>query len=126
MNENKHTKGPWFVDGGLESVFTEVEGEGGLTTICDLPEWLGEYQQEREANAHLIAAAPELLSSLEAAMEYIYRTPCDPDINKEQIEAGELLDSFNVEDLINKAKGYPERSEEATKGSINKAKGINK
>lgn len=102
MNENKHTKGPWFVDGGLESVFTEVEGEGGLTTICDLPEWLGEYQQEKEANAHLIAAAPEMLEALVEYKRYFnlcIEAQDPPDLMGLHTEVRRLTT------IINKAKG---------------------
>lgn len=79
MSEAKFTPGPWHVPtgpfvGGLsvevraDDYFIKCPGSGGamsLTqTVCKL-DW--SETEEWEANAHLIAAAPELYEALEAA-----------------------------------------------------------
>lgn len=62
----KHTKGPWFV-----SSYDEIETELAVTidgyTICLLDQSYFDRalpRKETEANARLIAAAPELLGAL--------------------------------------------------------------
>lgn len=65
----KHTPGPWVVtvDGG-SAIIKEVNGTGSAgyrCTICQISE-RSEYLTDRDkANAHLIAAAPEMLEALE-------------------------------------------------------------
>ena len=64
--ETKFTKGQWVID----SDFITVEVDGIDEVICDFhPEgvWPTVYQrseEEKDANAKLIAAAPELLEAL--------------------------------------------------------------
>lgn len=57
MKTPQHTPGPWIVRGGnvIES----------LSSINVAKAWMTDGEEEC-ANAHLIAAAPELLSALEA------------------------------------------------------------
>ena len=65
--EKKFTKGTWVID----SDFITVEVDGIDEVICDFdPEgvWPTVYQrseEEKDANAKLIAAAPDLLDALE-------------------------------------------------------------
>ena len=76
---SKHTPGPWIGAGpsfGLKfpkyttEIVTEWEdGEGNVVSICELP--FSEHDDENEANARLIAAAPELLKALRIAREHI-------------------------------------------------------
>ena len=56
----QHTKGPWmsFYDGTL------VIAEGDGACVASLRDTEVETIAERRANAHLIAAAPELLEAL--------------------------------------------------------------
>ena len=81
MAEMVHTPGPWFVPDQTWARETRIEVEDGIacpgsggamsytTTVCTLgwnsttPEW--------EANARLIAAAPDLLEALQSAQESI-------------------------------------------------------
>ena len=52
----KHTPGPWHVTG------YHVEARAGaIATVCDA----GDDDTEGDANARLIAAAPELLAALQ-------------------------------------------------------------
>ena len=56
---NKHTPGPWFVD-----AHTNVLAEGCLVAFPSVAAGL----EKQEANARLIAAAPELLGALQKAV----------------------------------------------------------
>ena len=65
MSETKHTPGPWSVgvtsDGGEIDI---IAADGWFVSVaCDS---VGEG--DTEANAHLIAAAPDMLEALELAV----------------------------------------------------------
>lgn len=71
--KQKHTKGPWHLDGGTNEkgdLFVWKVGEyyGGhaIATVH------GEIQEGAEANAHLIAAAPDLLACVREACAYAH------------------------------------------------------
>ena len=69
MNEAKHTAGPWFTHrNGFSSVYIEARVGGGMLqeVACCGPTNEGSDQQE--ANARLIAAAPELLESCKSLL----------------------------------------------------------
>ncbi len=78
---SKHTPGPWrldetFVDGqwGNPSHWVcEIVGPDNSRIVADIPEYrtYEEDAAELEANARLIAAAPELLEALEYAQAWI-------------------------------------------------------
>lgn len=71
---NKHTPGPWIRDpeGGLKG---DVRGANGRwVALCwgigsTKNPYRDEYRAECDSNARLIAAAPELLESLELAID---------------------------------------------------------
>lgn len=65
---SKHTPGPWVYNRTLVEVRYDDGGEYPFT-VCTMPCWTDEYKCERNANARLIAAAPDLLAALEAAVE---------------------------------------------------------
>lgn len=79
MKHTLHTPGPWIVcvqDDGLEranTIFAESQLENG---IIDSSEWdyciaeAGIGHENYEANALLIAAAPDLLEALRGALEH--------------------------------------------------------
>jgi hypothetical protein len=60
--EVKHTPGPWKVDAPY---ILEIQSSDGqhVATVRHTPDWL------EAANAHLIAAAPDLLAALERFVE---------------------------------------------------------
>ena len=74
----KHTPGPWLASGDADANIVTVEAKDkGYTTVCRL----GYSTPTREANARLIAAAPDLLealvdmvSSVEVALEDVQVT----------------------------------------------------
>ena len=93
------TPGPW-----------EVVGHG-VYTVADNPcreiLWHGHNtrsapDKEREANAHLIAAAPELLAALRAARDLLASLP--PDLL--ELETMAAVDTtLDIDDAIHKAEG---------------------
>lgn len=73
--KTKHTKGRWSVvaEVNLPELYVSSEYHGG---ICSLPKYYGDLETaegiaEAEANAKLIAAAPELLEALQVATLYV-------------------------------------------------------
>lgn len=72
MSEGKHTPGPWLVTKEYDhndDVIFAVEVEGGQR-VCDL---MTDFPED-EANARLIAAAPDMLEALEGLVSYLDRT----------------------------------------------------
>lgn len=68
-NEAKHTPGPWRVhhDEDDEECWVELDdNEPGHAIVAVVEE-----QDESVANAHLIAAAPDLLEALKAAKQFL-------------------------------------------------------
>lgn len=63
MSDLKHTSGPWSIR-KVKSPFMIVN-ESEDAVICITNAWEEEYKDEEQANARLIAAAPELLEALE-------------------------------------------------------------
>lgn len=60
--ENKHTPGPWQVTSlNLNTIITNPNESG---RICTMNERSSYNDEERQANAKLIAAAPQLLEAL--------------------------------------------------------------
>lgn len=94
MSKTKHTPGPWIGAGPsfgdplpryTTEIVTEWEDEDDQRPmICTLP--FRHYDHENEANARLIAAAPELLEALEALQPYVLHLPDGAPI-KETIRA---------------------------------------
>lgn len=62
MSANMHSSGPWYVSNG-NVIKSSTGGDIALS--------LAGYQATRDANARLIAAAPDLLDMLEDALPYV-------------------------------------------------------
>lgn len=93
----KHTSGPWDTQGGYV-----YDSEGRI--VCNPHDCLEELGsrisgREREANARLIAAAPELLNVCKAALSLLL----DPDATEK--DADMVTDELRV--AISKAEGDP-------------------
>lgn len=86
MSETKFTPGPWFIDGSgnISNTVKAVTGEWQLgeyaETVCSYQSALGPGTHTHDAevenstaNAHLIAAAPELYEALEQAFSVLER-----------------------------------------------------
>lgn len=63
ITNKKFTKGEWINLGYR----VDVDIADGLSGICEMSDWMPEEQME--ANAKLIAAAPELLEACEKALD---------------------------------------------------------
>lgn len=62
---SKHTPGPWFyAESEVGTPFVDSESVGDLSAVA-LP------LDEQKANAHLIAAAPDLLEALEDLLPWL-------------------------------------------------------
>ena len=61
---NKHTPGPWVVDGDETGLFIRMEKLKGVDEFLAI--YASPNPKQREADARLIAAAPELLEALRA------------------------------------------------------------
>lgn len=94
----KHTPGPWSVQDG-DRVFGYSTGKP--YSHC-LHEGIG-YKTEREANARLIAAAPELLAALEGAEKALIKALPHLPADSEAVYCGEWL--VEIRAAIAKAKG---------------------
>lgn len=71
-NETKHTPGPWNIGKVSEEIFATDEN-GIPRTICQRAEDDEFEAKPWEANAHLIASAPELLEACKDALESLKR-----------------------------------------------------
>jgi hypothetical protein len=92
----KHTPGPWKIDRQDDEVVM-VDASSG-PAICDV---YGDHNGERDANARLIAAAPDLYSALV-----------------------ELLDASNIAELpLREESERLDRAEDAARAAIKKARG---
>lgn len=69
--EAKHTPGPWTTDDIDQSDFYRyVIGENKIVCRVRLKGFMGNKLEHAEANARLIAAAPDLLDSLSEIFDY--------------------------------------------------------
>lgn len=104
-----HTPGPWTTkqalkpsDGGYDFGIG-VEIDGHLHCIAEAFEVIGPTTRvDAYANAHLIAAAPDLLAALERAVTYVELT-YDEEGGEEAAEAKHDLDMCNA--ALRKARG---------------------
>jgi hypothetical protein len=64
----RHTEGPWFVLDGTNSTSDRITVGSADFSIADCG---AAFSRVAEANAHLIAAAPDLLAQLEALVVQI-------------------------------------------------------
>lgn len=82
-----HTPGPWFVtsSGQPHDLVTSTHDDGLDDDVCEVYGGNDDSDEVRAANAHLIAAAPELLAALkeaERALTVAVRHACDmPDFD---------------------------------------------
>jgi hypothetical protein len=85
MKNNKHTAGPWLRSVAFGVYEIVPRNISNINVIC---KWhhtdvSRENQSEVEANARLIAAAPEMLEALEAYTKYIQH---EADSNLDEVE----------------------------------------
>lgn len=103
MSERRqYTPGPWFFGRTGRDKRMILGGPNGkyvtTVTIHQIPHLMGLLDEpEREANAQLIAAAPELLEALEAAHEELGFHYYEPELEKQ------------ITNALAKARGETER-----------------
>ena len=99
MSEAKHTPGPWIVDTDYIIQDGGTSDENTISIVGDQEEW--------KANAHLIAAAPEMLDALEAAKQFIQNGIQYGYINMPDKDCGDsaLETPAKIEAAIQKARG---------------------
>lgn len=96
MKSTKFSKGPWLVEmSSRESIYSVDNGEVKMIVS---PRQDDMTIEESTANAHLIAAAPEMLEALELALPYLKVAN-----NDNGLICNVAIDS--IESVIKKARG---------------------
>jgi len=68
---NTHTPGPWIVrDHPTQDIYIGPTNDGGAPSVAIVPRRISRTPGEHNANARLIAAAPELLEALTRLLPY--------------------------------------------------------
>ncbi len=77
----KHTPGPWYIKRGNEGILTTISNRKTYCKhsfhIAIIFPWIRRKSSEHEANANLIAAAPELLLACNFALQGIIHGEVD-------------------------------------------------
>lgn len=91
MSEIKHTPGPWVAsetdDFGDITISTEAGGLAIAAVVNGAFMAMGGKEAEQEANARLIAAAPDLLQSLKSLLAFV----------RDHSENGEVIPPYTIE-----------------------------
>lgn len=83
MSETKHTPGPWYIDPDKPTMVLDgpLKTAGEIVAQCGASAKLGIAMHisiaSSQANARLIAAAPELLEALKEARRWMYGIPAE-------------------------------------------------
>lgn len=89
MSKFKGSKSPWSISGDSEKWNRIVDANGDLITTCFA------MQNEDDANANLISAAPELLEALQEMVSIVkkntYPQPDKPSSTWGRMEAAESV-----------------------------------
>lgn len=111
--EAKHTPGPWnfgefelYPGAGLRFNISQAEGAAHTPHYSDVAQTItGEDLSIQEANARLIAAAPEMLEALRLALNALEEIGNEMTVGERYTNAGQyLLDSLGpVREAITKA-----------------------
>ncbi len=86
MSETKHTPGPWAIDDGLTTRMggPRIIAPNSKEAIADLWE-TSRVGTSAEANARLIAAAPDLLHAVKCMKAAFVRHPGNPEERKDAL-----------------------------------------
>lgn len=104
--KTEHTKGNWSYVPST-NIYHPVVIIGGRKLIINA----FKNHEEQDANAQLIAAAPDMLEALESVMRIrdLWGVPTDPHFKGEEAYEGELqvlaAMEIKIKEAINKAKG---------------------
>lgn len=96
----KHTPGPWYViKGAYNSIrISDRPEDKRLAGIAQITEWA--KSEVREANARLIAAAPELLDALQLVLEELKQRVAETGVERH------IAEIKKAENAILKAGGW--------------------
>lgn len=112
MNNTQHTPGPWYI-----AHHTDIDGMKSIDIrhCCDIPHSTPQIHQVARlpentmANAHLISAAPDLLSALETLLSAVEFIECQSDEGRlfsiERLHMGHDKGIREAKEAIAKAKG---------------------
>jgi hypothetical protein len=92
MSEQTHTPGPWFTSQPHGTIYIEARLQGSTlqeVAACGPTETEG----QREANARLIAAAPELLAALQYALDALAHCAADQGFSTMQSKAAQMANA---------------------------------
>ena len=108
---SKHTPGPWFHEptgDGLERLITGWPSEN-TCTVVGVVDGNKTSQETTEANARLIAAAPELLEALEALGDWLAHGLAKPEGAKPTAADMQRCEELGrqARAAVDKAKGEP-------------------
>jgi hypothetical protein len=97
MSNSKYTPAPWTVSKHVDNGETVVRSKDGdiiANLDCDnVKDFMNDPKQETEANARLIAAAPELLGALTKAYDVIWMHT--PHLTKAGYNATDVINQIN-------------------------------
>lgn len=65
-----YTKGPWKITNNAEGPVAICHAEDSYSIVCSFNKKDPQPIVKNEANAHLIAAAPEMIEVLESVLQY--------------------------------------------------------
>lgn len=109
----KHTPGPWEIDG--HNLTAVIHNEGSVTWpqwkhVCNCDYGYADPEkhfEENKANAHLIAAAPEMLEALESVMRLQKLIEYPNDVKECHVGEAMAVSGMlqKVIRVVNKAKG---------------------
>ena len=103
MSEEKFTKGPWEARLAM-SHSHQVRGDNGYASICTMSAWLwSDPREESIANAHLIAAAPELYDACTPLAQILERAVEEGAANLTLIITREMAERILL--ALSKARG---------------------
>jgi hypothetical protein len=103
MMGQDHTPGPWVANSAADVVL--ADDPASVIAWCSSPDSLDDGDAPSMANARLIAAAPELLHALKAALAFISASVADPDTTDEMAEAWIALLDAQPNAALAKAEG---------------------
>lgn len=105
MSETKFTPGPWHKDERSDIYVRDSEGDYIAETYAPMPK-RKRAKGENEANAHLIAAAPELYEALEKAAEVFraYQSHHEANRHTDKAERNKFY-AEQIEAALTKARG---------------------
>lgn len=107
--KNAHTPGPWRVNKKVNTSVEQATAPQGMVLICQCEDPDGaRTNKEDEANARLIAAAPELLAAVEEAkaqIEFIWQNYFPIAYKNGNVDKSSLMVINQCNEAIQKAKG---------------------